>query len=359
MWDADLIRMAVGAFGSAPGVVLRRWLLAGLLLTGVALWRRRASQERGRYRWLATLTVFGVAAIATTLVRERDVRRRNVSFGANAITLAGTLFLPAANGPFPAVVLVHGSAPLKRGFYAIWAEHLARAGFAVLVTDKRGVGGTGGTFNNRDNGSRANLTLLAGDISAAVDFLAIQPEVDSARLGLVGVSQAGWVAPLAASMSPRVRFLALITAPTVSVSEEGVWSELRGDDERAATTSRHAAEQIMDTVGSRGFDPRPLLGALNVPGVWLFGDEDNSIPTRKSVAILDSLRIAAGKEYVAYRFANAGHALITRSAGVVPRIEPTSWGQLTDWLHAHSSPRAALNRSSGAPPPRRSPNATR
>ena len=342
VWNPELVRMALGAFGSEPGVVLRRWLLVALLFTLVALWRRRAVRTSGRSQWLSALVVLAMAAMGVTLMRDRGLRTRNVTFRGNDITLAGTMFVPDAKGPFPAVVLVHGSPPLKRGFYAVWAERLAREGFVVLVADKRGVGGTGGTFNNQNNGSRANLTLLAGDVTAAVEYLAQQAEVDSARVGLIGVSQAGWVAPLAASMSPRIRYIALVTAPAVSVFEEQVWSELRGDDQRSTTTSRAAAEKIMDTVNSRGFNPRPLLGALNIPGVWMFGDDDNSIPTQKSVAVLDSLRLHADKDYASYRFPRAGHALITRSAGVMPRIQPTSWEPLIAWLQVHGkSPRGA------------------
>ena len=337
LWQADLVRMGLGAFGSAPGPILRRWLILGFLFTVTAVWYRRVRQEDRRSRWLVSLAVLAIIAIVTTVVRERGVQTRTVAFRGNDIALAGTLFTPTGKGPFPGLVLVHGSAPLKRGFYAVWSERIARSGFVVLVTDKRGVGGTGGTFNNQDNGSRANLTLLAGDVVAAVEYLATQPDVDSARLGLVGVSQAGWVAPLAASRSTRIRYLALVTAPAVSVFEEHVWSELRGDDERSAATTRAAAEGIMDTVGSRGFNPRPLLGALTIPGLWLFGDEDNSIPTQKSVVVLDSLRTSAGQDFSTVRFPRAGHALITRSAGVIPHIEPASWGRLTGWLQQHGA----------------------
>ncbi len=337
VWNADLMRMALGAFGAAPGPILQRWLILGVLLTATALWHRWSRQQMRRSRWLVSLVVSAIIAFCTTVVRARDVQTRNVAFQGNGIVLAGTLFTPTGKGPFPGIVVVHGSAPLKRGFYSVWAERIARAGFIVLVTDKRGVGGTGGTFNNQDNGSRANLSLLAGDVVAAVEYLATQPDVDPARLGLVGVSQAGWVAPLAASRSTRIRYLALVTAPAVSVFEEHVWSELRGDDERSANTTRAAAEGVMDTVGSHGFNPRPVLGALNIPGLWLFGDEDNSIPTGKSVAVLDSLRTSAGKDFSTVRFPRAGHALFTRSTGVIPHIEPASWGHLTAWLQKHGA----------------------
>jgi dienelactone hydrolase len=333
-WNADVLRLAVGAFGPPPGVLLARWLVVGLLVVALVLWRRGPAAARHQSPWLLVVAALSVGALAATAWRDRAIRTRNVRFDSPTITIAGTIYEPAAAGPFPAVVLVHGSAPVKRGFYALWAEQIARSGVAVLVTDKRGVGGTGGQFERQNNTSRENVTLLATDVVAAVRFAATQPDIDSTRIGLFGLSQAGWVAPLAATMTPSVRFLAMITSPTVSVHEEGVWSDWRGDDERNARVSRADAERMMDTVISRGVDARPLLGTLDIPGLWLFGDDDNSIPTASSVRVLDSLRTTAGKRYASATYPAAGHLLITRSAGLLPQVEPASWTRLSEWLAA-------------------------
>ena len=103
----------------------------------------------------------------------------------------------------------------------MWAEHLAGLGVMSIVPDKRGVGGTGGAFERNNNSSKANLELLAGDAVAALDYAAKLPNVDAARLGLFGVSQAGWVAPMAAVATDRARFIIMVTGPAVSVREEG------------------------------------------------------------------------------------------------------------------------------------------
>jgi len=331
-WNGDVARLAMGAFGPPPDVFLLRWLGVGLALTALAASRRLASGGLEAARWLVVLAAALSIAATGSFWRGRDVRTRSVRFAGPNITIAGTVYTPASGGPFPALVLVHGSAPLKRGFYALWAEHLARAGFVVLVPDKRGVGGTGGTFESENNTSRANVDLLAADVVAAVAFAAGLPDVDSSRVGLFGLSQAGWVAPLAARGSPQVRFLALITAPAVSVHEEGVWSDWLGDDERGANVARVDATRMMDTVASRGLDARSSLAKLEIPGLWLFGADDNSIPTVKSVSVLDSLVRSDGKRFTTVTFAGAGHLLLTRAGGFVPRIDPKSWDQLTIWL---------------------------
>ena len=114
-----------------------------------------------------------LAALATVLfvfARSRDVRRRDVTFEGNGISIAATIYEPLTQGQHPAVVFVPGSAPFKRGLYALWAEHLARLGVMSIVPDKRGVGGTGGAFERDNNSSKANLELLAGDAVAALVY---------------------------------------------------------------------------------------------------------------------------------------------------------------------------------------------
>jgi uncharacterized protein len=226
---------------------------------------------------------------------------------------------------------------LRRGFYALWAEHLARQGLVVLVPDKRGVGGTGGHFERENNSSLTNLSVLAQDVVAALDFAVTESSVDTTRLGLFGLSQAGWVAPMAALRSPRARFAIMLTAPTVSVREEGAWSDLRGDDQTAASRSLRDAERIVDTIAAGGVDARSRLRALAIPGLWLFGDGDNSIPSRKSVAVLDSLR-AVGKPFQSAVFPRSGHLLITREGGLLPHVADGSWETIRQWLERTIGP---------------------
>jgi pimeloyl-ACP methyl ester carboxylesterase len=131
------------------------------------------------------------------------------------VTLEGTLTLPPGDGPVPAVVLVSGSGPQDRDEtvaghrpFLVLADHLTRRGVAVLRTDDRGVGGsTGSTF-------RSTMDDRARDVLAAVRFLGERPGIDRQRIGLLGHSEGGWVAPLAATEAPdEIAFAVLMAGP--------------------------------------------------------------------------------------------------------------------------------------------------
>jgi dienelactone hydrolase len=320
----DVGELGLGAFGPPAPTALSRWLMIGGALAAVTALSTRTPRA-------VILTTAAVLSVGAVTYRHRDVSTRNVTFPGSDITIAATVYEPRTPGTHAAVVLVPGSAPLRRGFYSLWAERLAQSGTVVVVPDKRGVGGTGGTLERNNNSSRANLELLASDVTSALDFTARVATVDTTRLGLFGLSQAGWVAPIAAMRSTRARFLLLVTAPTVSVREEGVWSRMRGDDQRNATYAPEAAEHVMDTASVGGVDARPRLGSLTIPGLWLFAADDNSIPTRKSVAVLDSLR-GVGKHFAAVTFPKTGHLLMTRNGRLLPHIAPASWDSIYRWI---------------------------
>jgi hypothetical protein len=336
--NSELGRVAVGAFGPPAGTTLVQWLgVASLLVGGSAL-----STKSPRLIGLAGATFL---SLGTAAYQHRDFTTRDVKFPGNNIEIAATIYEPRDHAVHPAVVLVPGSAPFKRGFYSLWAERFAKNGTVVIVPDKRGVGGTGGNFEHENNGSKANLDLLAGDAVAALDYAVKIPTIDTTRLGLFGLSQAGWTAPMAALRSSHAKFLLLITSPTVSVREEGAWSRMRGDDDNggAAILTREVAERAMDTIKVGGVDARTRLGALSIPGLWLFGADDNSMPTRKSVGVLDSLRIL-GKPYLSVTFNRAGHLIATRKGSLLPHTVPSAWNLMYDWVaNPGNIPRAEKN----------------
>ena len=107
--------------------------------------------------------------------------------------------------PYPSVVFVHGSGTPPRQQFNFWADQFTRLGFAVLVFDKRGSGSSAGDWREAD------FTDLARDVLACVDVLKARSDVDPKQIGLFGQSQGGWVAPLAASLSPDIAWLALVS----------------------------------------------------------------------------------------------------------------------------------------------------
>lgn len=141
----------------------------------------------------------------------------DVSFeSAPGVRLAGTLTTPQGNGPYPAAVLVAGSGPHDRdggggSWTPLWviADHLARHGIAALRYDKRG--------NDQSTGNYANSTTadFADDAEAAVHFLQGRPGILRDRVGILGHSEGGLVAPMVAARSRDVAFIVLLAAPGV------------------------------------------------------------------------------------------------------------------------------------------------
>ena len=117
---------------------------------------------------------------------DRDPQPVNFTNG-NA-KLSGVLVEPEGKGPFPALVLVHGSGPGTHDGIAfiVHANAFLKAGFAVLAYDKRGSGKSTGNLETSDYGD------LAKDVAAAVAFLRTRPEIASSKIGLLGRSEGGF-----------------------------------------------------------------------------------------------------------------------------------------------------------------------
>ena len=222
------------------------------------------------------------------------------------VRLAYTLDLPAGAGPFPAVVVGHGSGRVTRQQMAWFSERWTAQGFATLRFDKRGVGESSGTYSEVPAGTSPTLIpLLAGDMASAVRFLRGRPEIEAGRIGLAGVSQAGWILPHAARDLGDVAFMVLWSGPICSVGLENYYSSL------ADGTSRPLDEiyALLPAFGGfAGYDPMPALEGIDTPTLWLLGEEDRSIPVRTSLANLEMLR-AAGKPYEWRVYPGLGHNL--------------------------------------------------
>lgn len=223
------------------------------------------------------------------------------------VRLAYSLDLPAGRtGPFPAIVAVHGSGRVTRqqmqGFAARWTAQ----GFAVLRYDKRGVGQSSGTFSQFGTpGSATMIPTLASDVAAAARFLRTRPEIDSARVGLAGTSQAGWIVPHASRDLGGVSFIVLLSGPVCTVGLENYYSAL------ADGTTRPLEEVyalLPAFAGPEGYDPLPALRAIDTPALWLLGEDDRSIPVRTTVSNLTMLA-ALGKPFEWRTYPGLGHGL--------------------------------------------------
>jgi dienelactone hydrolase len=295
--------------------------------------------------------------------------REQVSmFPSGQLQLRAKLVLPEGSGPFPAVVIVHGSGSESAVDFYAEPYLYASNGFAALVFDKRGTGDSQGKYLQ-------NFHVLSDDVVAALRWLRTQPAIDATRIHLAGFSQGGWIAPLAAAKDGGVRSLLIGYGVMVPVTGEDRWGyvyALRqkgfGDDAIARADRLNAiiedifdrrqnrwselreqldavrAEPWFDAVKDsdsalglisgwkyplwilrayvswrmdadppfidRLYDPVPTLARLDSPSFWLLAGEDSSAPAEWTTQELDKLR-AAGKPIEYHVFPNAEHGIRT------------------------------------------------
>lgn len=146
--------------------------------------------------------------------REEEVSYSNKS--APGVTLAATLTLPQGAGPFPAVVLITGSGPQNRNEeifnhrpFLVLADYLTRRGIAVLRADDRGIGKSTGDF------ATATTLDFATDAEAGIAFLKTRPEINHNKIGLVGHSEGGVIAPMVAARNHDVAFIVMMAGTGV------------------------------------------------------------------------------------------------------------------------------------------------
>ncbi|MCX8019967.1 MAG: alpha/beta fold hydrolase [Chitinophagaceae bacterium] len=154
------------------------------------------------------------------------------------IRYGATITIPQGEGPFPAAVMITGSGPQDRdetifGHKPFWviADFLTRNGFIILRVDDRGVGKSSGNFAD------ATSMDFASDVSAAVDYLLTRPEINLQKIGLIGHSEGGMIAPVVANKRKNIHFLILLAAPGVKISE------LMAEQNYAVLKSRQISEK--------------------------------------------------------------------------------------------------------------------
>lgn len=145
--------------------------------------------------------------------REEEVTYANQA-GGN--TLAGTLTIPPGKGPFTAVLLIAGSGPNDRDEsllghkpFLVLSDYLTRKDIVVLRADKRGIGKSTGDL------ATATTADFASDAEAGVAYLKTRAEADPRKLGLIGHSEGGVVAPMVAASDPGVAFVVMMAGDGV------------------------------------------------------------------------------------------------------------------------------------------------
>jgi pimeloyl-ACP methyl ester carboxylesterase len=301
-----------------------------------------------------------------------------VRFAHGNVQLAGTLISPKTGGRHAAIVLVHGSGAENREYMLPWARFLVRRGVAILGFDKRGVGASTGDWNV------ATFPDLAGDVVAAVNYLKTRRDVDGTRIGLLGLSQAGWIMPLAAVETTGVAFLISISGAGVSPAEttlDQTRNELtmtgmsrqtvedilavqgllydyartgQGWDQYAAARAKLAARMGPPPPNIPGtpddpyiqtmkrfyfYDPGPTLRQLKTPALGLWGALDNNIvPDKNKAAWAAALQAGGNRDFTLTVLPNADHAMWEAKTGSnaemksLQRFVPDYFTTVRGWL---------------------------
>ncbi len=309
---------------------------------------------------------------------------REVRIASGTVRLAGTLYVPQSPpGAHAGIVLLQGSSSNRRAEARFHADLFARSGLKVLVFDKRGNGESTGDYTT------ATYDSLAADAAAAVAFLRRQPGVDAPRVGLWGLSQGAFIAPLVAARVPDLGFIVAVSAPGVPIGVAAAYQDsmrlttagfdaadvhravsldwrlfhwLRKGEERAelgallseaSTTSwrrasslpaRLPSAQILDSWYWRGrtLDPIPGWQAVKTPVLLLYGAADELVPAKASArAIEHALRRGGNHDVTLNVFPAANHVLRTlpqRAGGKWdwPRAAPGYLELVTKWVAEHT-----------------------
>jgi pimeloyl-ACP methyl ester carboxylesterase len=305
-------------------------------------------------------------------------KREDVRFLSSDVQLTGTVISPNTGGRHPAIVLVHGSGAENREYMLPWARFLIRRGIAVLGYDKRGVGGSTGDWNT------ASFDDSASDVIAAVGYLKTRSDIDRNQIGLLGISQAGWVMPLAAVRSKDIAFLISISGAGVPAAETTIdqtrnemtmagvprenveaiialltlqyefartgqgWEEYAAAREKLATRMGKPPDTIPGILDHPYwqfikrlyfYDPVPTLRQLRTPTLAIWGELDNNIMAEKNkVAWEAALKTAGNRDYTLRILPNANHAQFEAKIGSnaeapkLQRIVPAYFSTIQDWL---------------------------
>lgn len=264
--------------------------------------------------------IFGLSLIILPNIlfsQSTNFTVEDVKFDSQGITLAGSILKP--KNPFAAVVIVHGSDPVKREME--FAKRLAKEGIAVLTYDKRGVGESGGVYAGPSVGTNnidaTNLNLLASDANEAVKTFRTYLKDKKTPIGLVGFSQAGWIIPITANQNSQIKFMVLFSCPTIATLEQlrfqfytngnnNFWENHTDEDAREHTNKDKDKYQFKET------DPKTSLINLSIPGLWLFGKKDIQIPVNLCIEQLNTFKVQ-GKPFEYTLFSTLGHNTSTCS----------------------------------------------
>lgn len=306
---------------------------------------------------------------------------------ADVVKLAGTLTLPRTKGPFPAVVLITGSGTQDRNEttaghrpFLVLADHLTRLGIAVLRVDDRGIGGSA---RGSDTATSENYVK---DVLAGVEFLKSRAEINARQIGLIGHSEGGMIAPMAAIASSDISFIVMMAGTglpgdevielqtdlilkTQGAEDEGrrltselfaeVFGILKKKDDRATAerqiratlaaktaamteAQRKGMGQMLGVIDTQlkqfylsewfrfflRYDPRPTLRQVKVPVLAINGEKDlQATPKENLDAIAAALKEGGNKDFSIVLLPQLNHLFQNSKTGM-----PTEYAEIEETI---------------------------
>ncbi len=309
-------------------------------------------------------------------------KEEEVTFRNGSIELSGSLVTPAAKGPHPTLVLVHGSGPVTRDFFGPISYIFARNGIAVLSYDKRGIGKSGGHWLDQ------SFEDLASDALVGLNFLKNREEIDPMKIGLWGISQGGWIVPLAASQSKDIAFAMILSAAAVTPAEQNLMAmdaemrvqkvpeekikeslvEMKAQveslsSEEARTEFETQVEKLKaegneKLLASSGienprfllffrrimnFQPLPHLEKLKRPVLAIYGEFDRTVPVQGNKEKLEKA-LKKNRDVTIYVFPKGDHALMLSETGSMQeyfnlnQFVPGLFELMVQWIQDNTRP---------------------
>ncbi|MBF6260100.1 alpha/beta hydrolase [Nocardia farcinica] len=305
-----------------------------------------SSVARGRGRWVRRALIAAGCVVALVVgvggwvlyANDFAIREERLTIPGSAQPLDAILALPKqGRGPFGLVVFVHGDGAAnanRDGFYEpIW-ESFAKAGYASLSWNKPGVDGAQGNWLDQSMHDRAV------EAEAAIDWARQRADIDPHRIGMWGISQAGWVVPEVAAHRPDLQFVVLVGVAVnwLRQGEYNLLAELRHRDasesEVAAALDRRnaglkllrdnatyeqylAANTDSDPMSAERWnfvlknyrsDVTEILPRIKVPVLLALGDDDLNVDVNETEQVYR--HILPPQQLTVQRYPNASHNIV-------------------------------------------------
>jgi dienelactone hydrolase len=306
-----------------------------------------------RWRWKITALALAVLFIPV-LVKQlmpseprqlkgaalADARHVEIAFQNRVqdLSLAGLLFVPEGDGPFLAAVVIHGSGTSRRDnrWYLTLTKHLQDNGIVVLLPDKRGSEKSEGDWRT------SGFEDLATDTRAAIEYLRAQRSVPLSGIGVIGMSQGGWIAPIVARQADDLSFLVSMVGSVVTPREQLLYEE---NHNRRQAGFLPGISNVLAYVGSANvrylaqpelyelivdYDPLPYWRDNSIDSLVLFGADDTNVPSAESARRLMSLENPHIRVKV---YDGSGHALESPRGTGDSIIRTDALDEISEFIH--------------------------